>query len=56
MAGIALTVLLIIDVKAQEFAQYADGQPVEIVYDLKNPDNNMLRSAVDDARAAPRRT
>lgn len=45
-----------IEVKAQEFEKYTEGQPIDIVYDPKNPDNNMLRRAVDDARAAPRRT
>ncbi|GEM_PF-2925690 len=43
-----------IEVLPKEFARYSEGQAVEVVYDLSNPESSMLKSAVQDARDARR--
>lgn len=40
------------EVMPREFEQYSEGEAVDVVYDSQNPEKNMLKTAVQDARNA----
>lgn len=41
-----------IEVLPNEFSKYTEGQPIDIIYDPRNPDQSVLKDAVDAVRAA----